>query len=927
MSTTPFAFVTLLSSDSYLPGALALAGALKDVHADNGPIDFHIICLVTPETLDVSTIKLLRKTFDIAVGVEVISQQRDDGALNLLGRPDLDSVLTKLHVFRLTQYSKIIFLDADVLPVRPLSHLFHLEHEFSAVPDVGWPDIFNSGVMVLTPGEDKFDQLRQLLKTTGSWDGADQGLLNEWRGDDWHRLSFTYNTTPTAAYTYAPAYARFGKQISAIHFIGPNKPWNSIPYRAPGSAAIQGSSGETAPPPSLQAYDYGSLVDRWYAVYDKHYRSQSHVPDTEVDVRRYVSAWDEQSGAGAEFLSSVNIPVSGGLSLEELRRMAIHGMGSANVHVNYRGGGEGEYITLPLEGRIDLMRPVPFSAHEWDSNDDLGITPKAGPHTPPSKTGGLYNSPFRTETLPTPDPRDVPSAPQPQSLSLPSSPFGVMTPSSAKDIPGGPQKSLFGKHLRPNSPPLLAWNPAVESPPKSSPLPSAFPAETYFPNAWDDSPTNEGQQQGSRASRSQKNKPTAAPLKPHELFNPPPPSEIPELLLRQGHYKNLVGSVHDSVTTANGPDPTKIKRVFPWEERPRYMPTRVFPGEEGPPSGSGFVRPPLGATAVTPEKSNRSEEPPSPLVGFQVTTQYGNAWDSVASIQKYASRLARPSPLAPAVDPSQGDHREWEEHSEASSRDGDVEDEGDSEEEGKTVRQHSRTSSSMERKQYRSIGIQTDRTKHVSTGVQAKEPAAFGKTDSKHSKKKTRRPSLNSRRQWMPPAASQPAGLPAIKAEEAYASPEGSGLVSPGMFPSTRLQTVVFPPSESPTGIHTPTVYDSPPGSRTPSGQAGPASGVIATSQASATLSAPPRLQVNTAGHPSSVSETSGTSPNSSLLDVGGISSQTETTTPSPTRQRKPSRVFDPARGVDVFKRGSEEVLARFLKMGSWGEQSHQHGQ
>jgi glycogenin len=109
--------------------------------------------------------------------------------------------LTKLHVFRLTQYEKIIFLDADVLPVRTLSHLFTLRQEFSAVPDVGWPDIFNSGVMVLSPGEDKFSALMALVKSKASWDGGDQGLLNEWRGEDWNRLSFIYNTTPTAAYT------------------------------------------------------------------------------------------------------------------------------------------------------------------------------------------------------------------------------------------------------------------------------------------------------------------------------------------------------------------------------------------------------------------------------------------------------------------------------------------------------------------------------------------------------------------------------------------------------------------------------------------------------------------------------------------------------------------------------------------------------
>jgi glycogenin len=82
-----------------------------------------------------------------------------------------------------------------------LKQLFSLPYEFAAAPDVGWPDIFNSGVMAFQPGQEKFDEIMTILQSKGSWDGGDQGVLNEWRGDNWHRLSFTYNTTPTAAYT------------------------------------------------------------------------------------------------------------------------------------------------------------------------------------------------------------------------------------------------------------------------------------------------------------------------------------------------------------------------------------------------------------------------------------------------------------------------------------------------------------------------------------------------------------------------------------------------------------------------------------------------------------------------------------------------------------------------------------------------------
>jgi glycogenin glucosyltransferase len=83
----PYAFVTLLTSDSYLPGALTLAAALRDVHpspALTPEVDFQTVCLVTPETVDIASIKLLRKAFDVVVGVEIIEEENERG-LQLLG--------------------------------------------------------------------------------------------------------------------------------------------------------------------------------------------------------------------------------------------------------------------------------------------------------------------------------------------------------------------------------------------------------------------------------------------------------------------------------------------------------------------------------------------------------------------------------------------------------------------------------------------------------------------------------------------------------------------------------------------------------------------------------------------------------------------------------------------------------------------------
>lgn len=83
----PYAIVTLVSSDAYLPGALAQAAALRDLHP-HPPVfpelSFQTVCLVTPETVDVATIKLLRRAFDLVIGVEVLEAENNNN-LQLLG--------------------------------------------------------------------------------------------------------------------------------------------------------------------------------------------------------------------------------------------------------------------------------------------------------------------------------------------------------------------------------------------------------------------------------------------------------------------------------------------------------------------------------------------------------------------------------------------------------------------------------------------------------------------------------------------------------------------------------------------------------------------------------------------------------------------------------------------------------------------------
>ena len=112
---------------------------------------------------------LLRSIWDELVNIEKLDS-RDWEHLQLLNRPELGVTFTKLHAWRLTRFKKCVFLDADTLVLCNVDELFERE-EFSAAPDVGWPDCFNSGVFVYKPSQETFSNLYQLATDEGSFDG------------------------------------------------------------------------------------------------------------------------------------------------------------------------------------------------------------------------------------------------------------------------------------------------------------------------------------------------------------------------------------------------------------------------------------------------------------------------------------------------------------------------------------------------------------------------------------------------------------------------------------------------------------------------------------------------------------------------------------------------------------------------------------
>ncbi|XP_023235671.1 glycogenin-1-like [Centruroides sculpturatus] len=216
------AFVTFCTDDAYAVGALVLGHSLQQVNTSRS-----LVCLITAG-VSMHMRSCLSLKFDIVREVDLLSSG-DDAHLSVLERPELSVTFTKLQCWRLIQFNKCVFLDADTMVLQNCDELFEKE-ELSAVADVGWPDCFNSGVFVFKPSEETYKKLVHLANEKGSFDGGDQGLLNtyfsNWAIKDIHcHLSFIYNMNANAMYTYMPAYKQFGKNVKIVHFLGSIKPW------------------------------------------------------------------------------------------------------------------------------------------------------------------------------------------------------------------------------------------------------------------------------------------------------------------------------------------------------------------------------------------------------------------------------------------------------------------------------------------------------------------------------------------------------------------------------------------------------------------------------------------------------------------------------------------------------------------------------
>ncbi|KAJ5084593.1 hypothetical protein NUU61_009172 [Penicillium alfredii] len=591
-------YCTLLLSDDYLPGAVVLAHSLRD----NGT-KAKLVALITPDTLQSATIGELRTVYDELVPVCSIVNGTPAN-LWLMERPDLIATFTKVELWRLTQYSRIVYIDCDVVALRAPDELLSLETDFAAAPDVGWPDCFNSGVMVFRPNLQDYYALKALAERGISFDGADQGLLNM-HFRNWHRLSFTYNCTPSANYQYIPAYRHFQSTISLIHFIGSQKPWNLprqvVPLESP----------------------YNQLLGRWWAIYDKHY-SPPFVSTSQP--------WSGPSPLGGHDISAFEAPTEPILSYPVQTHQAqdedfapqhqrwpephhVHVDESGSVRFHYEEAQQDEHVPALVSAvsqPSDTSRPQPqhyeephnhYPTHHAASSVEVPVLSVVPRYVRGEEHVSTYIPPLPHQPAP------ISHAPQPKE--------------THQMPPTHPAPSDSERHI--HQPQPVAPIPPINEPHQQAPWPEpetpAFEAPKVEWDASREPPPLNSKPEG--ISLQQK---TYIMSEDPNLFQPPP--SYPEA------PKNMYYQVPETK-----PEPTKVTQVFPWEHR-APKPTRIFADEHPVPEPSPQDEPVSSPPAQpVPTQALYTRAPYEPPTASWESYTRSNAWDEDPQIQRYIESI------------------------------------------------------------------------------------------------------------------------------------------------------------------------------------------------------------------------------------------------------------------------------------------------
>lgn len=217
-----YAFVTVLSTNNYYKGVVALFESIKKTNTK-----YNNYVVVVNEDIHNYIINDLKNRGYIVIKKDKITFDSVDNKVYKYWHNTFD----KFHVFDLDEYDKIVYLDSDMMVVKNIDELFDLPHMSAVIAGKDmvneWEEI-GSGLMVIEPKNGTKDALINTLKNTDyKKDIGDQDVIEthfDWKNQNL-AISENYNLFADYVDYYINNLNYSTDNIAVIHFIGSRKPW------------------------------------------------------------------------------------------------------------------------------------------------------------------------------------------------------------------------------------------------------------------------------------------------------------------------------------------------------------------------------------------------------------------------------------------------------------------------------------------------------------------------------------------------------------------------------------------------------------------------------------------------------------------------------------------------------------------------------
>lgn len=222
------AFVTIMSTENYLEGVLALFESLKLTKTKCANF-----VVVVNETISNKTISALKEN-----GCKVEKRNRIIVPNEILKKNNFqitehwNNTFDKFNIFELTSYKKIVYLDSDMYITQNIDELFILPNMSAVCAGQGvhkeWTKI-NSGIMVIEPQKGLINKFIKILNTVNfNKNIGDQDIIEhyfKWENNNELHLPQGYNMFAKYVDYYIKELGYSLEDIIVMHFTGLRKPW------------------------------------------------------------------------------------------------------------------------------------------------------------------------------------------------------------------------------------------------------------------------------------------------------------------------------------------------------------------------------------------------------------------------------------------------------------------------------------------------------------------------------------------------------------------------------------------------------------------------------------------------------------------------------------------------------------------------------